>query len=286
MSKKIYISPSNQNSNLYASGNTNEMVQCNRIAEVVEYHLNRLGFDAKKAPEGQDMWVSINESNAWGADLHIPIHTNAFNGSLTGGTLIMLYSVSGENLKAGQAIFNQLAPITPGSDYSIRSNTGLAELNSTKAIAVYVECEFHDTAEGADTKASGAKSHAEGEFTRAEGAQSHSEGYRTVAKGACCHVQGRCNTIDNNSKYLHIVGNGVSDSNRKNCHTIDWQGNTWYSGKVYLGGRGQDDTEAYIASVPKYGQADTDIVLMVKNGALTWVPKNEFISEIMSKMNN
>lgn len=141
-------------------------------------------------------------------------------------------------------------------------------------------------AEGADTKASGAKSHAEGEFTRAEGAQSHSEGYRTVAKGACCHVQGRYNTIDDNSKYLHIVGNGNSDSNRKNCHTIDEQGNTWYSGKVYLGGRGQDDTEAYIASVPKYGQADTDIVLMVKNGTLTWVSKNEFISEIMSKMNN
>lgn len=141
-------------------------------------------------------------------------------------------------------------------------------------------------AEGADTKASGAKSHAEGEFTRAEGAQSHSEGYRTVAKGACCHVQGRCNTIDNNSKYLHIVGNGVSDSNRKNCHTIDWQGNTWYSGNLYIGGISQDDTEAYIANVPKYGQADTDIVLMVKNGTLTWVSKNEFISEIMSIMNN
>lgn len=55
-----------------------------------------------------------------------------------------------DNLKAGQAIFNCLAPITPGSDYSIRANTGLAELNSTKAIAVYVECEFHDTEEGAN----------------------------------------------------------------------------------------------------------------------------------------
>ncbi len=150
MAKKIYISPSNQNSNLYASGNTNEMVQCNRIAEATQYHLERHGFDVKKAPQGQNMWTSINESNSWGADLHVPIHTNAFNGNLTGGTLIMLYSVSGENLKAGQAIFNQLAPITPGSDYSIRSNTGLAELNSTKAIAVYVECEFHDTVDGAN----------------------------------------------------------------------------------------------------------------------------------------
>ena len=150
MSKKIYLSPSNQNANTYATGNTNEMVQCNRIAVSAEYHLKRHGFEVKKAPEGQNMWTSINESNAWGANLHVPIHTNAFNGTLTGGTLIMLYSTSGENLKAGQAIFNRLSHITPGSDYSIRANTGLAELNSTKAIAVYIECEFHDTVDGAN----------------------------------------------------------------------------------------------------------------------------------------
>lgn len=150
MAKKIYLSPSNQNANTYAVGGTNEMVQCNKIAEATKKYLEKNGFAVKKAPQGQDMWTSINESNAWGADLHIPIHTNAFNGSVTGGTLVMLYSTSGNNLKAGQAIFNRLAPITPGSDYSIRSNTGLAELNSTKAIAVYVECEFHDTTEGAN----------------------------------------------------------------------------------------------------------------------------------------
>lgn len=150
MAKKIYLSPSNQNANTYAAGNTNEMVQCNKIAEAAKKYLEKNGFDVKKAPQGQEMWTSINDSNAWGADLHIPIHTNAFNGSVTGGTLVMLYSTSGNNLKAGQTIFNRLAPITPGSDYSIRSNTGLAELNSTKAIAVYVECEFHDTTEGAN----------------------------------------------------------------------------------------------------------------------------------------
>lgn len=150
MSIKIYLSPSNQDANTYATGDTNEMIQCNKIAESVKYHLERHNFEVKKAPQGQDMWVSINESNSWKADLHIPIHTNAFNGTLTGGTLIMLYSIKGDNLKAGQAIFNQLAPITPGKDYSIRANTGLAELNSTNAIAVYVECEFHDTVEGSN----------------------------------------------------------------------------------------------------------------------------------------
>lgn len=150
MSIKIYLSPSNQDANTYATGNTNEMIQCNRIAVSAEYHLKRHGFEIKKAPEGQNMWTSINESNVWGANLHVPIHTNAFNGTLTGGTLIMLHTASGSNLKAGTAILNQLAPVTPGKDYAIQERSDLAELNSTKAIAVYIECEFHDTVDGAN----------------------------------------------------------------------------------------------------------------------------------------
>lgn len=147
--KKIYLSPSNQDKNIYKYGNTNECVQCNRIADAAAAALKRCGFSVKKAPEGQAMATSINESNKWGADLHIPIHTNAFNGRLTGGTLVMLYSNVAANNKAGAAILNAVATITPGKDYSLRYNSSLAELNSTKAIAVYLEVEFHDTTDGA-----------------------------------------------------------------------------------------------------------------------------------------
>lgn len=150
MAKKIYLSPSNQNGNTYATGNTNEMVQCNKIAKAAEAALKRCGFAVKRAPQGQNMTVSINESNSWGADLHVPIHTNAYNGKITGGTMVMVYSNSGENAKAAKAIKSALDPLTPGSDYAIQTRTDLAELRSTKAIAVYVECEFHDTATGAN----------------------------------------------------------------------------------------------------------------------------------------
>ena len=150
MSKKIYLSPSCQINNIYTSGNTNEQEQCNRIAEFVKTTLERCGFEVKKTSKGQTMTKSINESNNWSADLHILIHTNAFNGQTLGGTLVMIYSNAAENKKAGSAILNAVAPISPGSDYSLRVNTSLAELNSTKVIAVYVEREFHDTKEGAD----------------------------------------------------------------------------------------------------------------------------------------
>lgn len=149
MAKKIYLSPSNQNANTYSYGNTNEMVQCNRIADYAKKALERCGFVVKKAKQGQEMNTSIRESNTWKADLHIPIHTNAFNGKVTGGTLVMLYSNTTANNKAGKAILDAVKVISPGKDYNLRYNSELAELNSTNAIAVYLEVEFHDTKEGA-----------------------------------------------------------------------------------------------------------------------------------------
>lgn len=144
MSKKIYLSPSNQDGNMYAYGNTNEMEQCNRIADCAKAALERCGFTVKKAPKGQAMKTSIAESNAWGADLHIPIHTNACtnNGTGTaGGTLVLVYA--GNAL--AKPIYNAVQAVTPGkTDYGVRVNKSLAELNSTKATAVYIEVDFHD----------------------------------------------------------------------------------------------------------------------------------------------
>lgn len=33
-------------------------------------------------------------------------------------------------------------------------------------------------------------------------------------------------------EYAHIVGNGTSDTDRSNAHTLDWNGNAWYAGTV------------------------------------------------------
>lgn len=142
MSKKIYLSPSNQNGNLYAYGNTNEMEQCNRIADAAKAALERCGFTVKKAPKGQAMSKSIAESNAWGADLHLPIHTNAGGGN---GTMCMVYTKSAENMKYAAPIYNAVNAVTPGKiNYGIKEYPNLAELNGTNCIAVYTEVDFHD----------------------------------------------------------------------------------------------------------------------------------------------
>lgn len=145
MSKKIYLSPSNQDGNQYAYGNTNECCQCNRIAQAAETALKRCGFTVKRAPQGQVMSTSIAESNRWGADLHIPIHTNAGGGN---GTIVFVYSKGSNNMKLATPIYNAVQAVTPGKiDYGVREYPELAELNSTNAIAVYIEVDFHDNKE-------------------------------------------------------------------------------------------------------------------------------------------
>lgn len=78
---------------------------------------------------------------------------------------------------------------------------------------------------------------------RKEGAigdYSHSEGFHSIAKGESQHVQGKYNIADDNNTYAHIVGNGTSKDARSNAHTLDWYGNAWYQGNVYV--RGTDQT--------------------------------------------
>ena len=88
--------------------------------------------------------------------------------------------------------------------------------------------------EGYDTVASGRISHAEGYDTVASGESSHAEGYCTKAFGQYQHTHGKYNIEDSASTYVHIIGNGAIFA-RSNAHTLDWDGNAWYSGDVYVG---------------------------------------------------
>lgn len=119
-------------------------------------------------------------------------------------------------------------------------------------------------AEGSETLVNAEGAHAEGRNTIANGIYSHAEGMSTIASGKNQHVQGKLNIEDTENKYAHIVGNGTSKTeypfnskyihsntdedifteNRSNAHTLDWNGNAWFAGEVYVGGSGQDDATA------------------------------------------
>ena len=147
MSKKVFLSPSNQYDNRYAYGDTTEGVQCGKIAEACKIALERNNIEVMLMHD-ESMQEKCQKSNAFGADLHVPIHTNAFNGSVT-GTRMFYYADGGEGHKACKAIFAQLAPVTPGDSESIRAGASLYEVRVPSAPTAYCECEFHDSVDTA-----------------------------------------------------------------------------------------------------------------------------------------
>ena len=89
-------------------------------------------------------------------------------------------------------------------------------------------------AEGELTKATGRGSYAEGFATVANQTASHAEGGGTIASGKYQHVQGKYNVEDTEGEYAHIVGGGADANNRRNIHTVDWDGNEEYAGDVIV----------------------------------------------------
>lgn len=147
MAKKIFLSPSDQTRNRYASGNTSEAIQCGKIALALEDALMRCGF-AVRLMHYHDMAAKCASADAWCADLYIPIHTNACNGEVS-GTRIYTYDNTGEGRKAGLCIYQNLAPLTPGKSDNISADASLYEIRKPAAPTVFCECEFHDVPETA-----------------------------------------------------------------------------------------------------------------------------------------
>ena len=92
----------------------------------------------------------------------------------------------------------------------------------------------------------------------------------------------------NRGDYVHIVGNGVSENTRSNAHTLDWSGNAWYSGDVYVGstsGTNKDEgskklaTEEFVHSSSHPQMYLTDqttgfqYTIAVDNGSLVSAPR-------------
>ena len=144
---KVFLSPSNQYDNRYAYGNTTEGVQCGKIAEACKAALERSGVTVKLMHD-ESMQEKCQASNAFGADLHVPIHTNAFNGKVR-GTRMFCYDTKGKGMAACKAIFAELAPLTPGESENIKADPSLYEVRVPAAPTAYTECEFHDSVEGA-----------------------------------------------------------------------------------------------------------------------------------------
>lgn len=167
--------------------------------------------------------------------------------------------------RSSAEVFNDYDNNTASGSYSHAQGT------STTASGYTAHAENYETvadgdythAEGNRTTATGEAAHSEGYLTKAIGSFSHSEGYGTSADSAYQHVQGKYNIQDTEEKYLHIVGNGSDYLNRANAHTLDWSGNAWFAGDVYVGGASQDGGEKLVkqSELPEAVTIDTTLAV-------------------------
>lgn len=148
----IYLSPEDRASNTYAPAAlwngkpTNEKEQMCRCADLLEAALTRCGFAVRNVQRG-NMYDRVKESNAWPADLHMALHTNGFDGRVS-GTRVHCYP-SDESRRIGRLIQDRIAPLSPGTSERLVESAGLYELRASHMPAVLPEFGFHDNPEEA-----------------------------------------------------------------------------------------------------------------------------------------
>lgn len=115
--------------------------------------------------------------------------------------------------------------------------------NSAKTNGVYSVAIGHN----AETGGYAGSAVAIGSSARAEGDSSFAIGTHAKAQSKDQIVMGILNKFDSTEKYsergkyLYILGNGDFGTGNSNAMTIDWNGNAWFQGEVYVGGEGQDN---------------------------------------------
>lgn len=182
----------------------------------------------------------------------IPNNSNIVNGKTT-GSLVMI------NASDGDIMFSPGKNSFSGGEGTLASGSAShTEGYYTSAQGDYSHAEGSMSiasgeaahAEGGGSVAVGKNSHAEGTNCRASGEASHAEGKGTDANSGQ-HVQGKYNVEDRLGKYAHIVGNGTNTDTQSNAHTLDWSGNAWFAGDVYVGstsGTNKDDGSKKLAT--------------------------------------
>lgn len=148
---KVVISPSQQTWNSYAGGlpagvyEDSEAYWCRQIAAIAGAIVKAAGHDVLVPNEGSYS-DNVAAGNAFtGTEgVYQAIHTNAFDGTADG--TITFYKPDNANGKQlADAVHARIAPLSPGTDYSVRESSTLREVNGpTAKYVALVELEFHD----------------------------------------------------------------------------------------------------------------------------------------------
>lgn len=247
---------------------------------------------------------SNSHSNAltldWTGDLHLmgDLYTGA-NADGTGGTKLDTSTLApkASPVFTGSISLGRKASTTVGSnsfavgnDVEASADNAHAEGNTTRAAYVDSHAEGWGSeaisqaahAEGRQGRATAFAAHAEGCQTAASGYASHAQGMGTQATNKSQHVAGEYNVADPSTdgagfrgNYAEIIGNGVDANNRSNARALDWSGNEYIAGDLYVGCSADSTSGTKLARIPVAPSTDGTYTLqcVVTNGepTYTWI---------------
>lgn len=130
-----------------------EETQMNLIADILIPELIRHGQTVKRNSTSSDgVNPIVRESNDWGADYHIAIHSNAFKGTVRGCEVYCNHPELPDKpgTKMAHAIYDSVTAIMPVPGRGVLSgHTTMSEVAHTTAPAALIEIDYHDTVDGA-----------------------------------------------------------------------------------------------------------------------------------------
>jgi len=145
---KVYLSPSQQIHNKGVGDYGTEAERCQDIATRAGKLLRAAGVSVKQTPKSWeqysgDTWLSkvAAASNAFGADAHVCIHTNAGRASAR-GTDAWHYPGSAKGKALAKAIYDRVVRVS-GKGRGIHTEPVFYETRAAKAPVCYIELIFH-----------------------------------------------------------------------------------------------------------------------------------------------
>ena len=150
---KVFLSPSNQYSNTWAVGNTNEKAQAIAFADKLQALLEKQGVEVVRADNAS---IADRIKYAKGCDLIIVLHTNAYNKKVRGCRLFVYKknkntstSLASKNAQAMAAIQKEVDKLGMSKNvlvyYDYANWSELTNATAAGIPAVYSESIFHDS---------------------------------------------------------------------------------------------------------------------------------------------
>ena len=142
---RVFLSPSNQPHNRCKLGHS-EKAHCDELVRKMIPLLKENGIEYKLRNPNKGLISSVNEATAWGANLYIPIHTNAGGAR---GTRFGYYPLRRDSARACTVFKNNWIKLYPFIDKVKTCLYLFGEARRPKCPSVYCELIFHDNIEDA-----------------------------------------------------------------------------------------------------------------------------------------